>query len=173
MIELIDLREAPTEQTIAWLGVLAANLRPADLAEIDATTDQPPAAALEWSVRLSEMAWVMLADGEPFAIWGCGPSGCPDSGVVWMMGTPAVDTHGTAFGRAALRSLDHMHGRYACLWNYIDARNERSMRWLRWMRFELLEAHPSHGLHGLLFFTFARYRPHVSSPHRGRPRGHR
>ena len=45
--------------------------------------------------------------------------------------------------------------------NYIDARNEQSLRWLRWTGFKLLEAHPEHGREKRLFFTFARFDPHV------------
>ncbi|QOC54137.1 hypothetical protein [Caulobacter vibrioides] len=163
MITFTDLREAGTEQTLAWLTALSENLRPSDRDEIAATHDLDPLLSLTTSVMLSDMAWIIHADGAPVAVFGCASSGCPGSGLVWMMGTPAMDVRPTALGiaRATLPYLRRMHALYPCLWNHIDARNEKSMTWLRWSGFRLLEAHPEHGRERRLFFTFARYDPHV------------
>lgn len=157
MIELRDLREAPAEQIAAWLGAIAGNLRPLDRLEIEATSDLDPTTALIASAMVSELAWVLLVGGEPVAVFGVAPSGCEGSGMVWLMGTPAMDDTPTALARFTRRGLRMMHRRFPCLWNYIDARNEPSMRWLLWSGFRLLEAHPEHGREGRLFFTFARY----------------
>lgn len=163
MIQYRDLREASSEQTTAWLEVLAENLRPSDLDEIAASSDLDPLMSLTASVAVSDMAWVILSNDIPVAVFGCAPSGHPNSGQVWMMGTPGMDERRTAISiaRSTVPYLDRMHALYACLWNYIDARNEKSMNWLRWSGFRLLEAHPAHGREGRLFFTFARYAPRV------------
>jgi hypothetical protein len=162
MIELHDLREVPTGQATAWLGAIATDLRLGDREEIDATTDMSPEDALVGSAAGSDMAWIISNQGRPMTVFGCAPS-APGSGQVWMMGTPEMDAVSLRLGRVSLRCLHLMHAKHACLWNYIDARNEQSMRWLRWTGFQLLEAHPQFGRQGRLFFTFARYDPNVSS----------
>ncbi|WP_343698848.1 hypothetical protein [Caulobacter sp.] len=163
MIEYQDLREASSEQTIAWLEVLAENLRPSDLDEITATSDMDPLLSLTTSVMLSQRAWVIISSGVPVAVFGCAPSGPADSGLVWMMGTPAMDERRTAISiaRMTVPYLRQMHRLYACLWNHIDARNEKSMHWLRWCGFRLLEAIPSYGREARPFYIFARYEPDV------------
>lgn len=163
MIEYHSLREASPEQTIAWMEVLAENLRPSDLDEIAATSDLDPLLSLTTSVMLSDMAWVITSNDIPVAVFGCAPSGPAGSGLVWMMGTPLMDERRTAISiaRSTVPYLRQMHQRYACLWNHIDARNTKSMNWLRWSGFRLLEAVPEYGREGRLFFIFARYDPHV------------
>lgn len=110
---------------------------------------------------VSDLAWVILCDGEPLTVFGVAPTGCEGSGMVWMMGTPQMDRVSLRLARISLDCIRLMHRSYRCLWNYIDARNEQSMRWLRWTGFRLLEAHPEFGREGRLFFTFARYEPNV------------
>ena len=163
MITFKDLREEGSEQTVAWMTSLAERLRPSDLDEIAATHALDPAVSLTTSIMLSDHAWVILKDTLPIAVFGCAPSGCPGSGLVWMMGTPDMDGHRAAIriARATNAYLVQMHATYPCLWNYIDARNGKSMNWLRWSGFQLLEAHPEHGPERRMFFTFARYAPHV------------
>jgi hypothetical protein len=164
MIALVDLREAGPSETLGYLAVLAGNLRSADLAEMDATTDLEPLEALAASVAASEMAWVITFEGEPIAIFGVAPTGAPGSGMVWLVGTPRMDDARLGLGRITAAGIAMMHSRYPCLWNYIDARHKRTLRWLTWAGFRLLEAHPDHGRHGELFYTFARYDPQCVSP---------
>jgi hypothetical protein len=161
VIEFKDIREHEVSQVTAWLATLAANLRRSDLDEITATHALDPVTSLMTSARLSEMAWVILWNGEPVAIFGAAPTPCPDSGLVWMMGTPGMDDRRPALTIARMTRpyLAVMHRRFPCLWNYIDARNEKSMNWLKWSGFNLLEAHPEHGREKRLFFTFGRFDP--------------
>ncbi|PXA91178.1 hypothetical protein DMC25_06390 [Caulobacter sp. D4A] len=163
MITFVDLRQVGPEQSVAWVSDLAGRLRPSDLDEIAATHDLDPEVSLTTSVMLSDHAWVILKGTRPIAVFGCAATGCEGSGLVWMMGTPEMDERRAAMtiARATRPYLRQMHRTYPCLWNYIDARNDKSMNWLRWSGFRLLEAHPKHGREGRLFFTFARYDPHV------------
>lgn len=161
MIEVIPAHEADQAALRDWLIELAANLRPADLDEIEATSEEPPLASLLSSLLASDMAWVGLRGGTPVCIFGVAPTPLPGAGNVWMMGTPEIDEIPVAFLRRTGPYLRQMHERYPLLWNYIDARNRKSMDWLDWSGFRLLEAHPHYGREGRLFFTFARYEPHV------------
>jgi hypothetical protein len=156
MIHLKNLRDTPSEQIVCWLGDIASNLRPEDRDEIEAMSGLDPLVSLTASVMASDMCWVIFENDTPITVFGCGPSGHPDSGIVWMMGTPRMDEVSMRLGRISLYCLQLMHSKYACLWNYIDARNGKSMRWLDWCGFELLEAHPKFGREKRLFLTFAR-----------------
>lgn len=138
---------------------LAQDLRPEDLAEIQATTGEDPAVTLVSSLMLSELAWVVLDDEDPIAVFGAAPDlNRPGDGLVWMMGTPRMDhpAAATFILRHTRPYLDEMHRRFPRLWNHIDARNDKSMRWLEWANFRVTEAHPAFGREGRLFYTFER-----------------
>jgi hypothetical protein len=156
VITIKDLRDVPTGLVIAWLGAISSNLRQGDLDEITATTELDPLSCLTASVMVSDMCWIIFDGNIPITVFGCSPSGCENSGIVWMMGTPRMDEVALRLGRISHHCLNLMHERYACLWNYIDARNEKSMRWLSWTGFEIIDIHPEHGREQRPFFTFAR-----------------
>jgi hypothetical protein len=161
LIEVIRLGERAPDLLAGDLEKLAESLRVSDLAEIQATSEMAPLDALRVSVGVSDMAWLVFWKGEPVCVFGVAPTPTPGIGSVWMMGTPGMDRAALAILRRTAPYLRQMHERYPLLWNYIDARNERSMAWLEWAGFRLTEAHPQHGREGRLFFTFARYEPHV------------
>lgn len=163
MIDYVDLREVDPGTLVDLLGHLAGNLRQSDLDEINATSELTPMHALVESVRVSERGWIITVDGEPVCIFGAAPSGIPNGGIVWMLGTPRMDERRVALSicRNFRPYLDELHKLWPVLWNRIDARNQKSMDWLTWGGFRLIEAHPNHGREGRLFFTFSRYQPHV------------
>lgn len=162
MIRFVSFGEAGT-QLDGWLSRLSEGLRSSDLDEIKAMSGLPPLAALRYSALVSDLGWVMLDGDDPICVFGVAPSGYPKAGLVWMMGTDRMDEPRLA--RVILKQSvpfkRQMHKLYPCLWNHIDARNEKSMRWLRWCGYQLLEAHPEWGRERRLFFTFARYEPDV------------
>lgn len=156
MIHFQNVREVPAGQLHGWLRVLADNLRPADLAEIQATHALPAFDCLLQSVELSSLCWVALDGDTPFCVFGCAPSAAPDVGVAWLMGTARLDDIPHTFVRNTLRHLKEMHRLYPCLFNYIDVRNTRSVEWLRLCGFSILEAIPEHGIERRPFLLFAR-----------------
>lgn len=161
MIDFVDLGEVPYEEAASLLVTLSEDLRQSDLDEITATSALPPAEALVASCLVSTLGWVMRRNGVPICAFGCAPTGVPGAGHVWMLGSPKMDQSAVTILRLTRPYLDQMHRIFPFLWNYIDARNDRSMRWLEWAGFRLLEAHPEHGREKRLFFTFARYQPSV------------
>lgn len=166
MIRFVDLRDVPNAQAAEWMVDLAADLRPEDLAEIEATSDLSPAETLVTSLMLSDHAWVILVNEEPVCVFGAAPSGTPSSGLVWMMGSPRMDTPAVALAvlRATRPYLDAMHVAYPHLWNMIDARHDKSMKWLEWCGFSVVDVHPAHGRQGRLFYTFSRLQPPCAIP---------
>lgn len=163
MITVVDLSTASNADVAVWLVDLSEDLRPGDYDEIKALSEETPAVVLVSSVMLSTHAWVILDGGTPIAAFGAAPSDDPDRGIVWMLGSPRMDIPNNAIGilRRSVPYMDEMHATYPTLFNYIDARHEKSLRWLRWCGYELIEEVPDHGLEARLFFLFSRHRPHV------------
>jgi hypothetical protein len=163
MITIHDLREASAEQTYDWIEHIAENLRPEDLAELEATaedgltSDLDPTVRLFASVMLSEMGWIVCADGEPVCILGGAPTPSEDEGVVWMMGTPGMDRRGVkiAIGRRTPAHLDILHKRWRRLFNHVDARNHVSLVWLRRSGFVVEDVDMHHGREERPFYLFS------------------
>lgn len=162
-MKIVSLSEVTNAQAAEWLVDLAEDLRSSDLDEISAGSGEEPATALISSVMVSSHAWVILDGSDPICAFGCAPEDAPGSAVIWMLGSPRMDEPRNAIPilRLSRTYLDEMHRAYPTLWNYIDARNDRSMKWLEWCGFEVLEAVPGHGREGRLFYHFSRHRPHV------------
>lgn len=156
MIHFKNTREVPADQLQSWLQDLSVHLRPADLDEMKATHSLPPIECLAQSVAMSTLCWIALDGDTPFCVFGCAPSAAPGVGVAWLVGTARLDTIPHTFVRNTLRHLKEMHRLFPCLFNYIDARNVRSMEWLRVCGFSLLEAIPDHGIERRPFILFAR-----------------
>lgn len=163
MIQVVNLADQSNAQVAEWLVDLADDLRQSDLDEIKAHSGEDPSVALISSVMVSDHAWVILDGDTPIAAFGCAPTGEPGEALVWLLGSPLMDTPANAAGilRLSTRYMDEMHKTYPVLWNHIDDRNKRSMRWLRWCGFELREAVPDFGVERRLFHVFVRQRPSV------------
>lgn len=157
MIRVIDTASLPEETTKDALGFLADNLREADAAELRATTDADPAAALEASWRVSVRSWLILdRTGLPIGVFGVAAHAAAGLGVAWMMGTAGMEREAHGVARRTRRYVAEMHKLFPVLWNMIDARNELSIRWLEWAGFRMTDAHLTHGREGRLFYEYAR-----------------
>ena len=136
---------------------VADNLRPADLAELMATTEMSPRTALIASWAASTVSWFILdRHGSPIGIFGVAPHLTPGLGVVWLMGTKGVEREAVSVARQTRPFLDEMQRLFPVLWNHVDARNTLSLRWLEWAGFRITDAHLHHGPERRLFFEFAR-----------------
>ena len=141
------------------LGYLAQHLRDADRQELAAVhgVGLDLLRCLQTAVRSSEEAWVAVtAYGEPIAVFGLAPVsllggiGCP-----WMLGTDVVDLYAREVVRLSRQHVARWSRRYSLLFNYVDARNLRSIEWLRHTGFTILPAQP-YGQHGEPFHRFER-----------------
>jgi len=137
---------------------IAQGLRPADLAEIRATSgDEDPFWVLFESWELSALSWLILdGTGLPIGIMGVAPSGHNGMGIAWMLGTEGVEREALSIARQTRRYLNEMHELFPALWANVDARNALSMKWLEWSGFQITDAHPAWGPEGRLFIEFTR-----------------
>lgn len=138
---------------------VAANLRAGDIQELQAVggPEFDLMRCLVLSVAVSDDVYVLVtAAGEPVGLTGVAPVsllgglGCP-----WLLGTDALPRYPrdiVTLGRGLVRKWE---SRYSHLFNYVDARNTRSIAWLQHIGFTVSPAQP-HGPHGVPFHRFER-----------------
>jgi hypothetical protein len=161
MARAVNTMNLPEDTVREALEFISENLRPADLAEIQATlgADVDPFWALFESWDFSVLSWLILdSSGLPIGIMGVAPFVVPKIGVAWMLGTDGVEREALSIGRQTRRYVAEMHEIYPTLWANVDARNELSMRWLAWAGFSLTDANLSYGPQRRLFLEFIRTR---------------
>jgi uncharacterized membrane protein YgcG len=128
---------------------IVPHLRRADVDEIRAATGLTPAVAVAFSIAASR-AWSVLMNDKPTALFGVSPTERPGVGVVWLVATDEIDRYPLRFYRVSRRLFPSLCGGYSELFNWVDARNVRSLRWLGWLGFEV-EAAAAWGAEGRLF----------------------
>lgn len=146
----------PTAQDIEHV---AANLRAADVQELQAVggPEFDLLRCLFLSVAVSDDVYVAVsAAGEPVALTGVSPVsllgglGCP-----WLLGTDSLMRYPRDIVTHGRQLVCKWELRYSHLFNYVDARNARSIAWLRRIGFTIQPAQP-HGLQGVPFHRFER-----------------
>lgn len=109
---------------------VAANMRPADVAEVWALARHSPLEAVERSLEIPGEAYAFLADDEPLAVFGCAETAVLETGSPWLLGAVGVERHAKQFLSLGRSYVAHWQSEYADLYNIVDARNERSIDWL-------------------------------------------
>ena len=115
---------------------IARTIRPEDAAEIQAMAGLGPIEGLVESVAWSDVAYTMMAEDQPVALYGARKL-CKGVGLVWMIvGTGALK-HTTQFLRNSREYTDRLHDETGCdtLANYTDSRNTLHHKWLRFTGF--------------------------------------
>ena len=134
---------------------LVENMREGDRLEVQAATGAPVEDAIIDSIRASVWVLALEVDGELGMIFGLAPMGglIGRAAAPWALGTIAVERRPRALIELGPRYLDAMLASYPHLYNYVDARNTRSIRWFKWMGFQFHDAEPF-GAAGLPFHRF-------------------
>lgn len=137
------------------IAYLAAHLREADLQELAASrgANVHPSDAISRAVLLSSHCWV-AAGANPIAIFGIAPVSLLERiGSPWLLATDEAFEHPRALVTQGRRYIDQMRRSYSRLFNYVDARNDKSIRWLRRLGFVMQPAEP-YGVEGEPFHRF-------------------
>jgi hypothetical protein len=147
---------APGTKDIEYI---AAHLRREDVQELQAANGREVdlLRCLHRAVNVSDEAYIAIsAAGEPFALLGVSPLsllggvGCP-----WMVGTETMAQYPREVVEEGRRLVGNWSQRYAELYNFVDARNRRSIAWLKRIGFSIPAAQP-YGPEGLPFHRFER-----------------
>lgn len=133
---------------------IAERMRPADVAEVLASSGKSPHEALMFSLTGSSQAWTAALDGQPEVMFGVADLNILTGlGAPWLLGTDAVERNYRQFLRRSLSWREQLSERYSVLRNFVDDRNEVSKRWLSWMGFTLFDPIPV-GVNGEMFRMF-------------------
>jgi len=123
---------------------LMSNLRPHDEAEVVALGGRT-ATELWDAVRASHEAQAVFEDGKLVCIYGINPHPAKCVGIVWLLGTPLLDSRMISLCKQAREVIARWQQSFAVLTNCTDSRNTRILVWLRWLGFRLVGAIPVNG----------------------------
>lgn len=139
---------------------MAPNLRQADLREISMVSGNPPEASLTLGVQKSVVCFTAVDDaGEPMAIFGALPSPLFEGvGVIWLLGTPAIETHRWWFLRESRAWMERFLDIWPVLTNFVYHENALHIRWLKWLGCRFLACHVGMGAGKGCFIEFVRVR---------------
>lgn len=133
------MAELEFREPCLWhMGELVDNMRPADAAEVRASTGEDALDGIVYyAIKDSSESWVALFDGHVAAIWGVVPGPADGIGFAWLLTTTMVDRHPKLFWRICKLELAALLGRWKELQNYIDTRHTQALRWARRLGFVL------------------------------------
>jgi hypothetical protein len=121
------------------LYVVAANMRPEDIEEIEAGGREPLVALQQGYDNSAHTYTLVTKDGHQAAILGVRDMDNPAYGLIWMLGTPLIEEYSMTFLKNSRPVLDELLKDYACLYNVTYYKNEVHHKWLRWLGFTLHE----------------------------------
>lgn len=142
-----------------WSDVImvADKMRVSDREEILASNGYAPEEALEKGFDQSSVCKTVVYKGSPIAMFGVVPYE-GDKACLWLLGTDALDQVHVCFGRMSKKIIEQFLQVYPYLYNYVDARNEKTIAWLEWCGAKFSEAEP-YGVAQIMFkhFVFQRH----------------
>jgi hypothetical protein len=144
--------------------IRALKLRPEDAQELTtAHKVQDPTEALRKTLVNSDWAEVVrdTQTGEPYAMFGVKQvpmaRGGRDCGLVWMVGSDAIQRHKKLFTRYCYVMLKKLFEDFDCLCNWVDSRNDVHIHWLRRMGFQF-DPKQDTWINGVTFRFFYKYK---------------
>lgn len=140
----------PTDDDILQL---AQNMRERDVAEIKAASGRDPLSSVRRSVESSIWARAFFLNDRLMCIAGLALFQDGQLAAPWALSTTMLDTHAKAFVKYSRDTVREMLAIHPHLFNFVDARNTKSIRWLRGVGFTIHPAVP-YGVSGLPFHPF-------------------
>jgi len=123
--------------------IIAASPRPADVAELWASSRVSPAEAMQAAMEASRHAYTGVFDGVPVCMFGAAPySILGGTGTPWMVGSTGLQPLAAqkALVKLSRPVVDFMQDEFPeMLFNLVDDRNTAAKRWLRWLGFTINE----------------------------------
>ena len=118
-------------------------LRPEDEVELRAHGEPNNFLALYKAIRRSQKSYTVWVGDMPAAIFGVGRAPQDASvGVVWLLGTPEIETIKIQFLRESRKWLEEMSQGYDLLTNVVHEDNELHIRWLKWLGMSFIRHQP-------------------------------
>lgn len=133
---------------------LSWKIRPADRREVLDVAGITPLQAFEEGFRAS-LRPLTVVNVHPVAMVGAVPLEGSE-GVVWMLGTPGIETNKVSFIRQCRKVMDEVCDPFNVVYNCIDKRNTVHLRWLQWLGFSIINEIEEFGVNGITVYEFAR-----------------
>lgn len=125
----VSVRESILEDIV----FLRNNLRKEDIAEVWAASHHNPEQALLEAYIFSILRHTLTLNNEPIAMFGLIPDSLlSDEANLWFLGSEKISKCPKSFLKACRVFIDSMLQMFPKLYNYVDARYEKSIRWLKW-----------------------------------------
>ena len=142
---------------LADVSYIAYHLRPADVAELKASSGNDPLASISHGFEKSDNCTTIInEEGTPIGIGGVIPA--DGYGVVWMVATPGIEECGTSLLRQSRPFMDKLQENYPILFNFIDDRNDLHKKWVKWVGFEFVKTIENYGNEQRKFHAIVRRR---------------
>ncbi len=119
---------------------LKDRLRKSDVDEIWSSVRLSPENALIHSRKGSPLCQTVLFHGNPVAMFGVAPD--INGSSAWFLSTDELDKMWLSFLRMSKTCIKMMLNEAPILYNWVDARNTRSVRWLKWCGAKVEDAKP-------------------------------
>lgn len=130
------------ESIIEDAHILAANLRQADIDELEAQ-GVTPFESLISGFRCSDVCYTLLDDDNyPVAMFGtCTVPEITETyaATIWLLASPAIEKCKIFFLRNSKKWLEALIEPYDIVFNMVDARNELHIAWLEWLDFKFTD----------------------------------
>lgn len=132
-----------TAADFSHIDRMRGRFRQADVEELREVYHFSPEEACERGIELASHAWTVLADGEPVCMTGILPmSALTGVGVLWIVGTEWIDSHGFAFARASRQHVDRMLEDYEVVLSRVSVKRDRVLEWAKWLGFAVCDYTP-------------------------------
>lgn len=112
---------------------IAGHLRDIDRYELLAVGYDDAEQGIRQSIQGSSLVMMMTDGKKPICIFGLSRERYEYGRVVWCLGTDDVDRHKKDFVLFSRYVLSWWSNQYGRLFNYVAAKNDRSIRWLKRM----------------------------------------
>lgn len=133
---------------------MSPHVREADRRELWAGWRSRPEDSLRHGVERSSHCFTAFVNLQPICMVGVVPESLLGAtGVVWLIGTDALEDHQLGFLRRCRPHLGKIRSMYSYLHNYVSAENAAALRWLKWLGFTVQPAQPF-GPDGAAFHHF-------------------
>lgn len=150
----VIIRNSKPEDAI----VIAEGLRKSDREEVWCSHNYNSLTAMDLSLKNSIMAFTIELNGIAIGAFGCVSDNIMgNKASIWFLSTDAINKLKIKFLRNNRRFIDMMLEVYPYLYNWVDARNDKSIAWIKFLGGNIKEAIP-YGVENKLFhyFTFTR-----------------
>lgn len=133
---------------------LKDKLRASDAEEVWCSHHHTTYEALKLSLDNSNISFTVELNNEPIMMFGVSSeSVLSSSAIIWMLSSDKINNIRIKFIRQNINFIKYLLNIYPVMYNYVDARNKKSIQWLKYLGAKIEEAKP-YGIEKMMFHKF-------------------